>query len=272
MGFFDRMKSVWKGKVANSLNGMEQANPEAVYESAITERERSYKELKRATAGLVALRQKAEEELEKARRDLAQVTPAVEMAVADGDDDTALVLLQQKETLERRVPELEAEIEQLQTRSDDAKQGLNAFKAEIDKLRREKDEMLAMKASAEARIQMQETLQGVSQDADIQGLANERAHIDQMHSDANEGLLDADGVSLRHKVEKARERMAETSAKQQLEAMKAQMRARKDGGSAPARTLDPPSPAASDDTPGAGDGEDAPTEPAPAPDLPKRSL
>lgn len=263
MGFFDRISNVWKGKVSNSLSQMENRNPEAVYEAAIAERERNFKELKQAAAGIAQLRDKTREELEKSQRELSQVMPGIEVAVSEGDEDVALVLIQQKDSLEARIPELQHELEKLEGQAAETVEGLRAFRAEIDKLRREKDEMLARKASAEARIQTQETLSGISQDSDVKALANVRANIEQMHSDANEGLLDGDGVSMRHKVEKARERMAESSARAQLEAMKAQLAGKKGGAEAPARTLGDPAPS-SDEAPA--------DEPAPEDEAPKRSL
>ena len=51
------------------------------------------------------------------------------------------------------------------------------FQSEIEKLRREKDEMLAKVETAEARIKIQESLDGLSLDADVQALDNVRASI-----------------------------------------------------------------------------------------------
>ena len=42
----------------------------------------------------------------------------------------------------------------MSAQADDAKAGLVAFQGEIEKLKREKHEMLAKKANAEARIQI----------------------------------------------------------------------------------------------------------------------
>ena len=264
MGFFDRVSNVWKGKVSDRLSDMENRNPEAVYESAISEREQKYRQLKKAAAGIAMLRDQTRDELEKAERDLAEVMPAIETAVGEGDDDVALILLQQKDSLSSKIPTLQSELGKLESQASETVEGLRTFKGEIDKLKREKEEMLAQKASAEARIQTQETLSGLSNDTDVKALANVRANIEQMHSDANEGLLDGDGVSMRHKVEKARERMAESSARNQLEEMKRQMASRRGGAATVTKTLDAPAAPAAPSSDDEGDTpEDGP---------PKRSL
>jgi len=273
MGFFDRVANVWKGKVSDRLSQMENSNPEAVYESAVAEREQKYRQLKKAAAGIAQLRDQTREELETSERELAEVMPAIETAVGEGDDDVALILLQQKDTLTSKIPNLQSELAKLESQAAETIEGLRTFKGEIDKLKREKEEMLAQKASAEARIQTQETMSGLSADTDVKALANVRAHIDQMHSDANEGLLDSDGVSMRQKVEQARGRMAESSARNQLEEMKRQMASRKGGDAVVTKTLDAPAPAESAAGSGGSGSTDSAADSAPDEDAPpKRSL
>ena len=135
MGFFDRVANVWKGKVSDKLSDMENRNPEAVYESAITERENKYRQLKKAAAGIAQLRDQTREQLEAAERDLAEVMPAIETAVGEGDDDVALVLLQQKDALSAKIPALQSELSKLEAQAEEAKDGLRAFRAELDKLK-----------------------------------------------------------------------------------------------------------------------------------------
>jgi phage shock protein A len=86
--------------------------------------------------------------------------------------------------------------------------------------------MLARKSNAEARIQIQDTLNGLSTDADIKALENVREHIDKLQAEADIGS-EIQGDSLDHKLKKIREKAANSSAKTQLDEMKRQMAARK---------------------------------------------
>ena len=86
--------------------------------------------------------------------------------------------------------------------------------------------MLAAKANAEARIQIQETLDGLSTEADVKALDNVREGIQKLQAEADIGGELQDG-SLDAKLAKIKEKAASSSAKQQLAEMKRQMEARK---------------------------------------------
>ena len=65
MGFFDRITNVWRGFLSLWVSNVETKNPEAVYEAAIEERIRQHRDLKKAVASIVYLRNKTETELEE---------------------------------------------------------------------------------------------------------------------------------------------------------------------------------------------------------------
>jgi phage shock protein A len=226
MGFFDRIANVWKGFLSLWVSDIETRNPEAVYESAIEERIRKHRELKKAVSGIVYLRNKLSAELEQKEKELREVQVQIPVAVEEGDDDVALVLIQKKDELTARIAELQTELEKVAAQAEDAKSGLLAFQGEIDKLRREKEEMLAKKANAEARIQIQETLDGLSTDADIKALENVRSHIGKLQAEADVNT-EIQGESLDAKLTKIKAKTANHAAKAQLEEMKKQMAARK---------------------------------------------
>lgn len=255
MGFFDRITSVFKGKASNTLNKMETANPEAVYEAALQERLKKYQEMKKATAELAVLRKRSQDELEEKTRKLAEIDPMVRVAVESGDEESALVLLEEKETLTNRVATLQTEVTQTQAQVEEMTAALRTYQGEIESLRREKEQMLSRKANAEAQIQMQDTLSKVSTNPENQGLANVREQIERMAVDA-----DLDTASARHSVN---EKIAKSRAQAQLDAIKAQMAA-KNGGGAPA--------AAADDAPEASNTDGGAPTVAETPKPPKRTL
>lgn len=226
MGVFDRISNIWKGFISLWISEVEQSNPEAVYEAAIEERVKKHRELKKAVSGIVYLRNKLSAELEQAEKQLVEVEAQIPIAVEEGEDDVALVLLQKKDELTTKIALTQAELEKVATQAEEAKSGLIAFQGEIEKLKREKQEMLAKKANAEARIQIQETLDGLSTDADIKALENVREHIDKMQAEADVGS-EIKGESLDAKLSKIKSKTADVQARAQLAELKKQMAARK---------------------------------------------
>jgi len=208
------------------VSDIENRNPEAVYEAAIEERVRKHRELKKAVSGIVYLRMKTQAELTEKEAKLKEVNIQIPLAVEKNDDEIALILLQQKNELTASIEKLRGELEQTSREAEEAKQGLVAFAAEIEKLKREKDEMLARKANSEARIKIQETLDGLSTDADIKALENVREEIKKKQAEANLGS-EIKGESLEGKLSKYKTMAGDAVARSQLDEMKKQMAARK---------------------------------------------
>ncbi len=228
MGFFDRITNVWRGFLSLWVSNVETKNPEAVYEAAIEERIRQHRDLKKAVASIVYLRNKTETELEEREKALKEVRLQLPIAVEEGEDEVALVLIQKKDELTSQVASLEAELDKIASEAEEAKSSLIAYQGEIERLRREKDEMLAKKATAEARIQIQDTLDGLSMEADIKALENVREHIGKLQAEADVGK-EVSEDSLDSKLKKIQKKTANASARAQLEEMKRQSQARKAG-------------------------------------------
>lgn len=231
MGFFDRLGQVWKGFLSLWISDLENRNPEAVYEAAIDERVKKHRELKKAVSGIVYLRNKLQNELETKERELAEVNLQIPVAVEEGEDEAALVLLQKKDELETALAELAVELEKVSGQAEEAKSGLIQFQGEIEKLKREKTEMIAKKANAEARISIQETLDGLSTDADIKALENVRETINKKAAEADVAG-EIKGESLDDKLKKIKAKTANASAKAQLAELKKQAAAKKEAAAA----------------------------------------
>ena len=138
MGLFDRIANVWKGFISLWVSEVEQKNPEAVYEAAIEERVKKHRDLKKAVSGIVYLRNKLTSELEQAEKELGEVQIQIPVAVQEGEDDVALVLIQKKDQLTGKIVQVSAELEKIKVQAEEAKSGLIAFQGEIEKLKREK--------------------------------------------------------------------------------------------------------------------------------------
>ncbi|MBN2798227.1 MAG: PspA/IM30 family protein [Deltaproteobacteria bacterium] len=230
MGFFDRLANVWKGFVSLWISDIESRNPEAVYEAAIDERVRKHKELKKAVSGIVYLRNKLTAEMEEKERNLREIMTQLPVAIDEGEDEVAMVLIQKKDELTADIDRISAELAKVSTQAEEAKTGLIQFQGEIEKLKREKEAMLAKKANAEARIQIQGTLDGLSTDADIKALDNVRENIDKLQAEADIGA-EIQGDSLDAKLAKIKDKAATSSARSQLDDMKRQLAAQRAGAS-----------------------------------------
>jgi phage shock protein A len=226
MGFFDRLSQVWKGFLSLWISDIENRNPEAVYEAAIEERIIKHRELKKAVSGIVYLRNKLQAELDQKETLLAEVQLQIPVAVEEGEDEAALVLIEKKDELDGAIARLTGELEKVSGQAEDAKSGLLQFQAEIEKLKREKISMLAKKQNAEARIKIQDSLDGLSTDADIKALENVRETINKRAAEADVSG-EIKGESLDHKLKKIKAKTANAAARSQLADMKRKLAAKR---------------------------------------------
>jgi phage shock protein A len=236
MGFFQRLSNLWNGFLSLWISNVEQTNPEAVYEAAINERVRKYQELKKAVSGIVYLRDKLQTELEQKEREFREVSVQLPVAVEQGEDEVALLLIQKKDELTSRIEMISKELDKVVAQAEEAKGGLLSFQGEIEKLRREKDEMMAAKATASARIQIQETLNGLTTDADIAALDNVRTGIKKLQAEADVGA-ELQGSSLDSKLKRIKEATATSSARSQLDELKRQMASRQGAAEGVKKTM-----------------------------------
>ena len=147
-----------------------------------------YTQLKTATAAIIRRR----EDIDDARdsrptKELAQTEAELGVALETNQDDLALVLIQKKNQLTADLAEMKAELDTAQKDADSAKNSLIGVQGEIRKLKAERDSMLAKMQSAQARIKIQEQLDGLSVDADVKALDNVREHIKTTIAEANLG-------------------------------------------------------------------------------------
>lgn len=214
------MSSLWSGFLSLWVSDLEKDHPEIAYENSINAMIEKYGTLKKATAAIIRRREDIENRLAKTMKELEQVNGDLNTAVETERDDLALVLLGKKNTLDGDVAELTEELNQAKADAEDAKSSLMTVQSEINKLRGEKERMLAKMASAKARIQVQDQLEGISVEADIKALENVRTHINDLSAQAklNKELA---GGSLDGQLAQLRRETGDMTAKKQLEELKA---------------------------------------------------
>ena len=230
---FARLGNLWTGFISLWVSDVEKAHPEIAYQNAIASMIEKYSQLKAATGAIIARRQDITSRLETQERELASVAADLETALATNQDDLAVVLIQKKNALDAAIAELRVEAGQATTDADNAKDSLMQVKSEIDKLKAEKDRMLAQMLSAQARLKIQGQLDGLSVDAEVQALGAVRDHIKGQVAQANLGAeLHESDLDVR--LNKLRQSSGAVTAKAQLEAMK---QARANAAQASVKTL-----------------------------------
>lgn len=196
-GFFARLFDLWRGMFGVRIRDAEVRNAEVVYHNAIEERAAQHRTLKDAVGRLVYLRNRLDQQIQRAAGDLAVVEGALQRAAAEGDDARSLALIRKRRALTSELERLRGEHARVQVQADEAKEGLRQLADAIRRLKEERTEMLARKAHAMARIEVAETLRAASGDftASGQALENVREAIARLEYQADLGHeADHEGV------------------------------------------------------------------------------
>jgi phage shock protein A len=225
-GFFSRLSNLWKGFLSLWVSDLEKDHPEIAYENSINSMVEKYNMLRKATASIIRRREEIDGRLQKQLKELLQVEGDLNTAVETEQDELALVLISKKTALEGEVAELRDELQQAESDAEDAKRSLLGVQSEINKLKAEKDRMLAKMQSAQARIKIQDQLDGLSVEAEVKALENVREHINTLSAQAklNKELA---GESLDSKLADLRRQTGDVTARKQLEEIKAKRAAAK---------------------------------------------
>lgn len=221
MGFFSRLGNLWRGFLSIWISDVEKAHPEIAYENAINSMVEKYTRLKTATANIIRRREELDARFTQVNRDLQQTEAQLAAALDTNQDDLSVILIQKKNELNQELTELRADLDLAQKDADSAKSSLLTVQGEIKKLKAERDSMLAKLQSAQARIKIQEQLDGLSVDDEVKALDNVRSHIKTTIAEANlgrelsESSLDGRLAALKNQAGdvQARAQLAELKAK-----------------------------------------------------------
>jgi phage shock protein A len=223
-GFFARLRSLVTGIFQRWVREREHESPEVVYEQAIGERVRQYRELKSAVAGILYLRAKLETEISDRRAEIARLHDDARRAVRRGQDDISLTLIAQKQKLFEELERAENELQTVREQAEEAKGNLVRYREEIRSLVREKGRMLATLANAKARRRLQVAIEGLSTDAELDALEGVREYVTRltMESDVDQELGD---TGLRGRLREFRDEARMQSAQSELEQLKKEAQA-----------------------------------------------
>lgn len=229
-GLLARFAYLLRASFGSLVRRGERQHPAAVYENAIDERARQYRDLKEAVAGILYTRNKLEAEIHERRVEIARLHDDVKHSIRRGHDELSVSLIEQKQLLLDELERAERELDGLRKEAEDAKNNLVRFREEIRSLMREKGRMLATLANAQARRRLSEALDGLSVDADMRALESVREHIARL---ATESTLDRelggdDGT--RRRLRAIRDEARREAARRELEELKQSLRPRELSG------------------------------------------
>jgi phage shock protein A len=220
MGVFSRLGNLWRGFLSLWISDIEKEHPEIAYENAINSMIEKYAKLRGATAAIIRRREDLDDRFKKASAEMQQTEAELNTAVETNQDDLAVMLIQKKNQLAAEVTELKTDMETAHSDADSAKQSLLSVQSEIGKLKAERDSMLAKMESAQARIKIQEQLDGLSVDDEVRALDTVRTHIKNTIAEANLSKELSDS-SLDSRLSALRNQTGDVQAKQELASLKA---------------------------------------------------
>ena len=220
VGFFGRLANLWRGFISLWISDVEKKHPEIAYENAINSMIEKYTQLKKATAAIIRRREEIDTRLAEKSKELVQVEADLATSVETNQQDLGMVLIQKQKALSEEVAGLKADLQMAVKDADSAKASLVQVQAEIKKLKAEKDNMLAKMASAQARLRIQQQLEGLSVDAEVKALDNVREHIKTTVAEANLGkeLGESD---LDARLKQLRQQTGEVTSKTEWERLRA---------------------------------------------------
>lgn len=217
-GFLSRL-SKRLSDLLPSADVLEQQQPEAVYEAAIQARTEQHAELKEALAGLLVLRNELSRKRDETLAERSELDVRLERSLGDEQGEESVELLQRKQDVGERLAAVDAELSQVQQDAEVGRTSLLDLQASIEQLRQEKVSALARLEAVEARLKVQEALDGSSQSADSRALDTVRGHVAQRSAEADvntelgEAQIDA-------KLDVLDAQAARSTAQEELQALK----------------------------------------------------
>ena len=121
INFISRLSNLWSGFVSLWITDVEKRHPEIAYQNAIDSMIDKYGKLKSATAAIMRRREDVTARLTSEQQELAAINADLNAALATGQDELGIVLIQKKNALEASIKTLEQDMEQARTDADEAK-------------------------------------------------------------------------------------------------------------------------------------------------------
>lgn len=159
MGVFNRISNIFRAKVNNAIDDME--NPIELLDQKVRDMEESFNNAKLSSAQILGNVHEIEKKMEAAQRETKDFDDKVKLALSKGNEELAKKALQKKLEAEKNYNNLKVSYEDARTKAEAVKTKLRDLEEEIENTRRYRDEAAARYNNAEASGKVNEILANV---------------------------------------------------------------------------------------------------------------
>jgi phage shock protein A len=159
MGVFNRISNIFRAKVNNAIDDME--NPIELLDQKIRDMEESLNNAKLSSAQILGNVHEIEKKMENAERDSKDYDSKVRLAMSKGNEELAKKALEKKLEADKSYSSLKASYEDARAKAEAIKAKLRDLEEEIEETRRYRDEAAARFNNAEASGKVNEILANV---------------------------------------------------------------------------------------------------------------
>jgi phage shock protein A len=159
MGVFSRISNMFKAKVNDTLDNME--DPILLLDQKVRDMEENLNKAKLSSAQILGNVHEIEKKMVIAKKESEEYDEKVKLALAKGNEDLAKRALQRKLDADKKYESLKSSYTDASAKAELIKKNLRALEDEIQKTRSYRDEAAARYSNAEASKQVNEILSNV---------------------------------------------------------------------------------------------------------------
>lgn len=159
MGVFSRVSNMFKAKVNDTLDNME--DPILLLDQKVRDMEENLNKAKLSSAQILGNVHEIEKKMSAAKKEAEEYDEKVKLALAKANEDLAKRALQRKLDADKRYESLQASYNDAYAKAELIKKNLRALEDEIEKTRNYRDEAAARYTNAEASKKVNEILANV---------------------------------------------------------------------------------------------------------------
>ena len=159
MGIFSRVSNMFKAKVNDALDEME--DPIQLLDQKLRDMEEEFNKAKLNSAQILGNVHEIEKKLKAAQAQSADFEDKVKLALSKGNEDLAKRALAKKVEMDKKCSSLQASYDSAKVQADKLKANLSALQEEIEKTRNYRDEAATRYSNAQASEKVNEVLANV---------------------------------------------------------------------------------------------------------------
>ncbi|ACD22385.1 PspA/IM30 family protein [Clostridium botulinum] len=159
MGVFSRISNMFKAKVNNTLDEME--NPIELLDQKLREMEEQLSKAKLNSAQILGNVHEIEKNMNNAKKQSEDFESKVKLALSKGDEELAKKALSRKMEIDKKYDSLKLSYDNSKVQADALKKSLKELEEEITKTRNYRDEAAARYSNAQASEKINEVLANV---------------------------------------------------------------------------------------------------------------